>query len=189
MKKLYYVLICGPAPSFVTHPDEDEPMAFPSWEMATEAGNRVFASRSYGFVVLPWTADGPAFVIDECRVRRKQLFGQGFDLRWSSPFSFARISPMRKLISVLAVLGFVGCSMFKSAAKTADDAASILCELFAAENQSAVGMSPEDWCALHDNLEPFIDQVLAAKQAAGAAALGNPNADVTPSSEAQGTGP
>jgi len=103
---------------------------------------------------------------------------------------------MRKQLSVLALLLATfafACGTLKDAGRTANDAASILCELFAAENQQAVGMSPGDWCKLHDNLEPFIDQALAAKQAAGAAALGSPNADdassVTPADEAQGTGP
>lgn len=81
------------------------------------------------------------------------------------------------IISLTTVGVASSCSSFKSVARTADDAASILCELFAAENKEAVGMSPEQWCALHDNLQPFIDQVLAAKQAAGAAALKNPNAE------------
>lgn len=74
--------------------------------------------------------------------------------------------------AALLVIGFVvaqiGCAAFKPVARTVADLASVVCEGLAAENQAQLqGLSPEDWCAIQRNLDPFIDAVLAARQKAG----------------------
>lgn len=77
--------------------------------------------------------------------------------------------------AVLALaLGLVlpACSSWKPVARTVNDVAGELCSIFFAERQ---GISIEDaartFCRTRDQLEPWIDQVLAAKQAASKAAL------------------
>jgi hypothetical protein len=85
---------------------------------------------------------------------------------------------MRKQLFTISFLVCLisGCALFKSTARTANDAGLILCQLFAAEHKEEVGMSPGDWCAIHRNLQPFIEEALSAKQKAGAFATKNPNA-------------
>jgi hypothetical protein len=72
----------------------------------------------------------------------------------------------------LLVFGFVvaqlGCAAIKPVARTVADLASMVCEGLAAENRDQLqGLSPEDWCSIQRNLDPFLDAVLAAKQKAG----------------------
>lgn len=69
-----------------------------------------------------------------------------------------------------------GCAGFwqgvKDTGKTINDAAGILCNLFAADHpDDLAGMTPVEWCAVHDNLKPFIDEALAAQQVAGRQSL------------------
>jgi hypothetical protein len=46
-----------------------------------------------------------------------------------------------------------------------NDAANVLCELFGAENPDVLqGASVSDYCAVKENLDPFIESILAAKQ-------------------------
>jgi len=71
-------------------------------------------------------------------------------------------------ICVCSIFLFSGCGTFKNVANTINDAATILCNLFAAEqSEDALGMSPQDWCAVHENLAPFIDEATKAKRQAG----------------------
>ncbi len=73
----------------------------------------------------------------------------------------------------LAMGATSGCSAIKPVVRTADDAATILCQLEAskAPKSQLTGLSAKEWCALKENLQPFIDAVLTA-QKAGAAKSG-----------------
>jgi len=65
------------------------------------------------------------------------------------------------------VITFVpGCATFKAVGKTVSDAGAILCNLYAVDAEPAQlqGLDPAAWCEIHDNLKPFIDEALAAKQ-------------------------
>ena len=70
----------------------------------------------------------------------------------------------------LAIILISSCAWFKDAARTANDAARVVCELWATDNhvEARLKLTPADFCAVHDNLQPFLDAVLAAKQTAGA---------------------
>lgn len=62
-----------------------------------------------------------------------------------------------------------GCATFSAIGKTVSDAGAILCNLYAVEVEATSpeqlqGMSAAVWCAVHENLKPFIDEALAAKQ-------------------------
>jgi hypothetical protein len=73
---------------------------------------------------------------------------------------------MKHLIVVLALVA--GCGWLGSAIRTTIDIARCLCEVVAAEQPEGelAGMSPEEWCEVRENLEPFIDEVTRAKAAA-----------------------
>ena len=62
----------------------------------------------------------------------------------------------------------VSCATLKSAGRTINDAATVLCELFAqdADAEQLKGFTPSQYCAVHEHLEPFIDEALKAKNAA-----------------------
>jgi hypothetical protein len=65
-----------------------------------------------------------------------------------------------------------GCAMFKPVARTINSAAEFACAEFFSEKQ---GISLEDaarsFCKTRDQLDPWIDSVLAAKAAAGKVAV------------------
>ncbi len=71
------------------------------------------------------------------------------------------------------------CAGLKPILRTIDDVAQDLCLIFATENEDALGVSPGDFCEAKDHLQPFIDQVLAAKQTAGGMALDKSGSDGT----------
>jgi len=75
---------------------------------------------------------------------------------------------MKKVLVVLAILCITGCAWFGPAVRTALDIARRLCELTAAEQPASKlgGLTAEDWCAIEANVEPFLYEVLAAKQGA-----------------------
>lgn len=90
---------------------------------------------------------------------------------------------MKKIIVsallVLSVCLALGCSFLKGIGRTAMDVAELMCEIVA-EKQSEEeldGLSPREWCAVHEHLKPFIDVVLAAQaeaeQKAGFSTDGN----------------
>lgn len=81
---------------------------------------------------------------------------------------------MKKLFCVILATVFIGCATAKTVGHTVNDIASALCIVFADEHDEELdGLSPEKWCAAHENLQPFISYILSAKQAAGNQALGN----------------
>ena len=82
---------------------------------------------------------------------------------------------MKKTALALTILGgllcvsaWAGCGTLKQVGRTINDAATVLCELYAvdANPEQLNGLTPSDYCAIHDHLEPFIEEALAAKQAA-----------------------
>lgn len=88
------------------------------------------------------------------------------------------VKSTRKLppLVVLGLLCFViallpGCANWKPTARTVNDVARDLCSLFFAEKQGiSVEQAAELACDTREKLDPWLEQVLAAKQAAGAAA-------------------
>jgi len=72
-----------------------------------------------------------------------------------------------KYVAIIA-LACAGCAGAKPILRTIDDAATTLCLLAAAEQPSEKigGMTPEQWCAIKENFQPFIDEALAAQKAA-----------------------
>jgi hypothetical protein len=59
----------------------------------------------------------------------------------------------------------VGCATLKDIGRTANDAARILCELVATEQKENLDeLTPQQWCSIQKNLDPFIREVLSAKQ-------------------------
>jgi hypothetical protein len=77
---------------------------------------------------------------------------------------------MKKMViaSLLVVSLVVGCAAIKPIIRTIVDVAEILCILTAEkQNQKALmDMTPQQWCAVETNLQPFIDQLFAAQKAA-----------------------
>lgn len=84
----------------------------------------------------------------------------------------------KHLVAVaLIVLNLSGCAWWQSKgkdiARTIVDVGGELCELFGQENEAELeGLSPAEFCAIADNVKPFIDAALSAQQTAGAMALG-----------------
>jgi hypothetical protein len=78
------------------------------------------------------------------------------------------------LVCCLALI-FAGCAAFKQTARTINDAARIACEVAFGE-ELPQGVSVKDFCAVHENLHPFVDQILAAK-AGVKAGMAKPTSD------------
>jgi len=73
---------------------------------------------------------------------------------------------MKKLLILIVIVIFAyGCAFLKPAIKTTNAIVSVLCEEYAAS--SDVGMDPEDWCKIHENVQPFIDLISTADQSTG----------------------
>lgn len=76
------------------------------------------------------------------------------------------------IVLSLLLVGAGACLAARQAAQTANDAARALCELFATEHAAELaplgddgqpdlaGFSPRDFCAIHENVAPFLDEVL-----------------------------
>lgn len=83
-----------------------------------------------------------------------------------------------EMVVALGMLVFIiciSCAALKSTLRTIDDVATDLCMIVATEQdpKDLQGMSPSQWCAIHDNLKPFIDAALSAKaDAAGRSGFG-----------------
>jgi hypothetical protein len=60
------------------------------------------------------------------------------------------------------------CAALKPIIRTIVDIATLLCENAASEKPIAIlqGKTPQQWCKIQTNLQPFIDEVLKARQAA-----------------------
>jgi hypothetical protein len=84
-----------------------------------------------------------------------------------------RIPPVLCLLALLALLP--GCAAFQSAKpvlRTVDDVATNLCALFFADRESiSVEDAARTFCRTKRQLQPWIDEVLAAQQAAGLQAV------------------
>ncbi len=83
---------------------------------------------------------------------------------------------MRPLFLTIILAVFLSsCAAWQKAkpfVRTINDAATTLCHLFAAEHEDQLGgMTATDFCSVKENLDPFIDAALSAKQTAGAMAV------------------
>lgn len=75
------------------------------------------------------------------------------------------------LIPTLAII--VGCATVRSTIRTINDIAGDACVLFASDHEHELeGLTPAEFCAIQDNLDPFIDHITAAQQSAGRVAVG-----------------
>ncbi len=97
------------------------------------------------------------------------------------------------LAIVFAVVGLSSavqsCAAVKKIVRTANDAAEILCELFAVENSEALGgIDPIAWCSVRDNLDPFLDEILAAQRNAAALSLNRTSGGEAPAPPSDGDG-
>ncbi len=95
--------------------------------------------------------------------------------------------------TILLVVGLSSvvqsCDTLKDIGRTANDAAEILCELFAAENPEALGgIDPIAWCSVRDNLDPFIEEILAAQRNATALSLNRTSGGEAPTPPSDGDG-
>lgn len=70
--------------------------------------------------------------------------------------------PSKLLLLFITFFALTGCAFLKPAARTVNDVARIACETTFGEEELPQGMSVEDFCEAHENLQPFIDQILAA---------------------------
>lgn len=74
---------------------------------------------------------------------------------------------MKMAVATMAVV-LCGCALIRPAVHTVNDIARDLCELVAAENVGQLqGFSPAEFCEIHDNAAPFIENVTAAQRTAG----------------------
>lgn len=77
---------------------------------------------------------------------------------------------MRIALLTLVAVSLSGCAGWKPAARTVNDVARDLCSMFFAESQSiSIEQAAEVACKTRDQLDPWLREVLAAKQTAGAA--------------------
>ena len=72
--------------------------------------------------------------------------------------------------------------------RTLNDAATVVCELFAVDHEEAFGMSPSDWCSVKENLDPFLDEILAAQRNATALSLNCTSGGEAPAPDETGSG-
>jgi hypothetical protein len=72
------------------------------------------------------------------------------------------------LLGLVFSIATISCAFLKPAVKSANEAAKIACESMLGAEAEAQGMSVEEFCAIREVIDPFIDQLGAAKnQAAG----------------------
>jgi hypothetical protein len=84
------------------------------------------------------------------------------------PRPTSKLPPL--VVLMLAGLLLGSCANWKPAARTVNDLARDLCSLFFAESQGiSVEQAAETACNTRDQLDPWLREILAAKQAAGAA--------------------
>lgn len=80
-----------------------------------------------------------------------------------------------KLLAAVLILTLVttlvGCRLIKPIARTANDIGLKACKdtFGASDVELPKGMSLEEFCAIHENVQPFIDNILAAKRTVGTA--------------------
>lgn len=77
------------------------------------------------------------------------------------------------LLVIGGSLSLSGCASWKPIARTADGLAEAMCAQFFAEQKPRLTLedAARQFCATEEELQPWIDQVLAAKDKAGKAAL------------------
>lgn len=76
-----------------------------------------------------------------------------------------------KALALSVALLLSSCSNWKPAARTVNDVARDLCSMFFAESQGiSIEQAAETACKTREQLDPWLREILAAKQTAGAAA-------------------
>jgi hypothetical protein len=71
-------------------------------------------------------------------------------------------------IALAVGISVSSCATLGKVIRTVDVVARDLCEIWGAEQGEAkLGMSPAEFCAVDDNVRPFVDAALAAKHAGG----------------------
>lgn len=80
-----------------------------------------------------------------------------------------RVLTVWAITITFALFAYLGCAAFKKVARTANDIATMLCEMTAAEYtlQSRDGLSPKQWCEIKEHLDPFLDYILSTPQPDG----------------------
>jgi hypothetical protein len=78
---------------------------------------------------------------------------------------------MRKLLAIvtLSCVLYTGCAALWPTVRTIVDIATDACELWASE-QHKIALSPQDFCDVAENVEPFLQQQRLAQAQAGAVA-------------------
>jgi hypothetical protein len=79
---------------------------------------------------------------------------------------------MHKMLLIVALFALVSCSpaaitTTKDTARTVNDAARIACEVAFGAEELPQGLTIEDLCEAQEDLQPFIDAILGAKQTVG----------------------
>jgi hypothetical protein len=79
-----------------------------------------------------------------------------------------RRNKMKKILSIIFIVAIIcSCSVFKKIVRTVNDIAFDLCTLTCTHNEGKLGgLSVDEYCSVHENLNPFIESIVAAKKAA-----------------------
>lgn len=67
------------------------------------------------------------------------------------------------LLGLLVATCCLACASAKPVARTVNDVAQMACEVTFGQEELPAGITLEELCTAHENLQPFIDQILAAK--------------------------
>ena len=74
-----------------------------------------------------------------------------------------------KTVLVLSVVSVLACAEVKPVARTVNDVARQACEVAFGAQELPQGISVKDLCDKQEDLQPFINSILAAQQQVGAA--------------------
>lgn len=92
------------------------------------------------------------------------------------PFAAAMI--IGATLGLAAAFALTGCSNWKPFAKSVDQAAIILCDVFFSQQPQTVGLSPEEvekaFCSTAEQVAPFLDSANKAMGRAGAIRMARP---------------
>lgn len=82
-----------------------------------------------------------------------------------------KFKPTSTLLALTVIAVASGCGFLKPVARTANDIALLTCKnTFGAPGvELPQGVTLEEFCNHHENLQPFIDNILAAKTIVGTA--------------------
>jgi hypothetical protein len=75
---------------------------------------------------------------------------------------------MGRLTWIAVVVLVAGCGLFKDGVRTIIDIARDACELYVDKHEGLTALTPEDFCELRDNLDPFVRGLTSMQETAGA---------------------